>query len=265
MTRLSLVLLTLLCVLANARPAQAHKGLDEAVRLASDLEFEASLTAFDAALASGTLTREELITLLTERAYVLHALRRNDDLVKDFIWLSALAPDHRLDLRAPPDLTATWTSVRDQGRGALKVELSAHANTDGSVEARARLLGTVPDGAKARLWLRRETGGFAALSETTLHERDAGAAELSLYADAVALGGVAIAGEHSAQNPLRIQPGKSPSKDDEHERGWASRHKGWLIGGAVVVVAAVVVTSVLVSRSDSEHNDQTQLTPMVSF
>src|SRR5687767_13926086 len=108
--------LAALCALAlTPDVASAHPGLNEAKRLASDLEFEKSLTAFDGALASGTLTREELIVLLSERAFVFHALRRQEDLIKDFFWLSALAPDHRLDLRAPPDLTATWTSVRDQG------------------------------------------------------------------------------------------------------------------------------------------------------
>src|SRR5262245_53894793 len=111
------LLLAFVALMTPVAPARAHSDLDEALRLVGDLEFEASLTAFDAALKSGSLTREELVVLLSERAFVFHALRRQDALIEDFLWLSALAPDHRLDLRAPPDLTATWTSVRDQGRG----------------------------------------------------------------------------------------------------------------------------------------------------
>ena len=100
--------------------------------------------------ASGTLTRSELIELLSERAFVFHALHRKGELVQDFIWLSALDPNHRLDLRAPPDLTAIWTSVRDQGRGVLTIQLEANANQDG-LKARTNLGGTVPEGVRSQV------------------------------------------------------------------------------------------------------------------
>ena len=261
-----LVLVSLSALALTLTPAQAraHPGLDEAKRLASDLEFEESLSAFDKALASGTLTREELIVLLSERAFVFHALRRKEDLIKDFLWLSALAPEHRLDLRAPPDLTATWTSVRDQGRGALKVELSAYANGDGSVDARASLTGTVPDEAKPRLWLRRDDGAFQLLAEPELHESTPSERELSFYADALLLGGVVLNGEHDASGPLRVVPGNA-QEPREGQSSWASRHKGWLIGGAAVLAAAVVVTAVLLSRPGESRTDKTNLKPMVTF
>jgi hypothetical protein len=258
----TLLLVFLVCALSAAPRARAHADLDEAKRLMSDLEFDAALMAFDAALNSGTLTREELVALLSERAFVFHALRRQEELIQDFLWLSALAPDHRLDLRAPPDLTATWTSVRDQGRGVLKVALSAETTPDGRVNARASLTGTVPEGARARLWLRRGSAAFQLLPQSELHEAEAGTSELALYADGLILGGVALPGEYSADEPLRIQPAAGV---EPNERGWASRHKGWLIGGAVLVAAAGVVAGVLLSRDGNEHSDHTDLKPMVTF
>jgi hypothetical protein len=79
------------------------------------------------------------------------------------------------------------------------------------------------------------------------------------------LGGVVLPGEHTAENPLRVKTGSAASAADEGERGWASRHKGWLIGGAVVVAAAAVVAGVLLSRSGGGHSDNTNIKPMVAF
>jgi hypothetical protein len=253
-------------------PALAHPDLDEAKRLAADLEFDAALGAFDKALKSGDLTRAELVLLLSERVLVLHALHRKDALVQDFIWLSALSPDHRLDLRAAPDLTALWTSVRDQGRGLLKVELVAEAKPSGVVEARATLTGTVPEGARAQLWLRRPAGAFVALPLPELHESAEPGSSVALYAQAVGLGNVVLAEDHTPNDPLHIMigatdaPGESQGPS-EREPSWARRHKGWLIGGAVVLVAAAaVVTGVLVVRRNSDgSSDQTNLKPMVTF
>lgn len=252
--------------------AHAHPDLDDAKRLAADLEFDAALNSFDKALKSDDLTREELVQLLSERALVLHALHRKDALVQDFVWLSALAPDHRLDLRAPPDLTALWTSVRDQGRGPLQVQLEAEAGAGGELSARATLTGTVPEGARPRLWLRREGGSFSILPLPELRESAPAGTTLELYAQAVGLGNVVLAQDHDASEPLRLTSTDGANGaatgpiDGAAEQSWARRHKGWLIGGAVVVlVAAGVVTGVLLARGDGDRSDKTNLKPMVSF
>ena len=86
----------ILAALLVVSPVHAHPDLDDAKRLAADLEFDAALASFDRALSSGKLTREELVQLLSERVLVLHALHRKDALVQDFVWLSALAPDRSL-------------------------------------------------------------------------------------------------------------------------------------------------------------------------
>lgn len=264
-----LLLAVLLGVFGSVDVARAHPELDRAKRLASELEFDAALAAFDAALVSGELTREELIELLGERSLVLHALHRKNDLVRDFVWLSALAPDYRLDLRAAPDLTALWNSVRDQGRGALKVELQAESGAPGELDARATLSGTVPEGARARLWIRRGTGGFEALLLSELHETLPKGGTVELYAQATGLGGVVIAQDYAAADPLRVTVAArrhEPNDPVDGSPSWARRHRGWLIGGAAaVVVAAAVVTGVLIAGKNDGQSDKTTLTPMVTF
>lgn len=258
-----LALFLLGALTTHAPRAHAHPDLDEAKRLVGDLEFDAALASFDAALASNTLTREELIALLAERAFVYHALRRQQPLIEDFIWLSALDPDHRLDMRAPPDMTAIWTSVRDQGRGALKVELTARRDEGGEVAARASLSGTVPTGARARLWLRRGQGDFELTAGEAFHERPS--SDLAFYADGLLLGGVQLPGDYSAQKPLRVAGERNEAGGAEHDENWARRHKGWLIGGAALIVGAAVLTAVLLTRPEGGRSDKTNITPMVAF
>ena len=251
--------------------AHAHPDLDEAKRLAADLEFDAALNAFEKALKSEELTRQELVQLLSERALVLHALHRRDELVKDFEWLSALAPDHRLDLRAAPDLTALWTSVRDQGRGPLQVKLEVETGDAGELSARATLTGTVPEGARPRLWLRRPGGNFGIVPLPELRESAPDGTTLELYAQALGLGNVVVAQDHDASEPLRLSARGGAADaagpvDGAGQPSWAKRHKGWLIGGAVaLVVAAGVVTGVMLARGDGDKSDKTNLKPMVSF
>jgi hypothetical protein len=262
------LVLALLAAALAPSAASAHPDLDQAKRLASDLEFDAALSSFDKALASGTLTRDDLIQLLAERALVLHALRRKDALVSDFVWLSALAPDFRLDLRAAPELTALWTSIRDQGRGPLRVALVQEPAGAGEVAARAELRGTVPEGARARLFLRRD-GAFNPLPLPELRERGEAGTTLEVYAQALAIGDVVVAQDGDASDPLRLtlseRPVSAANGSDERGPSWAKRNKGWLIGGAaLVVVAAAVVTGVLVAQSRGT-SDQTDLHPMVSF
>jgi hypothetical protein len=258
-------------LLALAAPVHAHPDLDEGRRLAGELEFEPALAAFERALASGGLTREELIELLAERALLLHALHRHNDLVEDFVWLSALDPDHRLDLRAPPDLTAIWTSVRDQGRGALKVSLAAHATEGGELDVKASLSGTLPEGARARIALRQPGGSWQTIDSSELREvlPEGG---LELYAEALGLGHVVVARDHGPDGPLRVS-GRELALDaaapleEAQSPGWARRHRNWLIGGAAAVVAIVVVAAVVATQTggDEKRSDSTTLKPMVSF
>jgi len=263
----------LLAALVLVQRARAHPDLDEGRRLASELEFEPALAAFERALGSGALTREELIELLAERALLLHALHRHNDLVEDFVWLSALDPNHRLDLRAPPELTAIWTSVRDQGRGALEVALTAHASESGELAAKANLRGTVPQGARARIVLRQPGGSWQSVDSSEVREA-LPAGGLELYAEALGLGYVVVARDHGPDNPLRVNaadlalaPAAAEPLEETQSGGWARRHRNWLIGGAAAVVAIVVVGAVVATQSgdDPKRSDSTTLKPMVSF
>lgn len=260
--------------------AHAHPALEEAERLAADLEFEASLAWFQRALDSGELTRAELVELLGERVFVLHALQRREALIADFVWLSALSPESRLDLRAPPDMVAMWTSVRDQGHGPLTVALSAEVNAQGQVDARATLAGTVPEGASARLWLRRAGQNFELLPEPELHTQLADNTQLALYAQAVGLGGVVVATDHGPEDPLlvavdaRAQDGAAPRRMDTRDprtdgdgARWTRRKRRALWGaGAAAVVTGVVLGVVLGMRAHEDgKSDDTRLTPMVTF
>jgi hypothetical protein len=282
-SRFTLALLSLAGLLSFAPLAHAHPELERGKRLASELDFEQAVSAFDSAVASGTLTRKELIELLVERALLLYGLKRSAALESDFTWLSALAPDHKLDLRAPPELIAIWTSLRDQGHGPLRLELATQmidAAPEVILEARAELAGTVPKGTRTRIALRRKGKVWRSQVGGEIRDRGMPGDSMELYAEALGLGGMVVARLHSPSAPLllTLRPHEAgalaldlPPADNVEPRNeggsWGKRHRGWLIGGAVVLVAAAATLTTLYLLRDKgeDRSDQTVVKPMLRF
>jgi hypothetical protein len=271
--RVSKLLAPLLCALGlwlTSAGARAHPGLDEAKRLVTELEFDAALAAFQAAIDSGELTRAELLDLLSERTLVLHALHRETELVQDFVWLAALAPEHILDMRAPPAMVAMWKSVRDQARGPLGVRL-VHEVEGHELRLHAELTGTVPDGVRTRIGVRAADGTWQFSEGPDRREAVQTSGTRAVYAQALGLGGMVVAEAGSLESPQEIQvdlrvnqPVAANGADDlTHRR----RRRAWIIGASAAVVAAgIALTSYFVVKSKHDgEKPPTNLHPMVSF
>lgn len=252
-----------------ALPAAAHPDLDRAVRLSGELDFERALRSFERALDSGTLTRDELSKLLAERALLLHAVRRRDDVVQDFIWLAAIAPDYQLDARAPPDLTAVWDRVRSREGGPVRVRLVLERHA-GRPRLRPVLEGPHPPGLVVVTHWRANDAPFA-VSEGT-QPVDLGIAEGDMvlaYAELRGPGRVVIAHTGAEQQPLALrladqanEGGVMAATDMRSDR--PNRRKWIWIGGAAAVVVAGIVAGAIIASS-SPDSDQTQLMPVASF
>lgn len=259
----------LLLCLCKVSTAHAHPELERGKHLMAELEFEAALQAFERAVDSHELSRDELLALLQERALALHALKREAELLRDFVWLAALAPEHILDTRAPPDLVAVWTSVRDQARGALGLKLEAEG-AGRTLRLRAELTGTVPEGVRTRIGVRTPGGEWEITEgpETLLGERPG--EEVEAYAEALGLGGLVVAQAGDPERPLSFALHvTSPNLTSRHDGSDAAhkkrRRRAWLIGSsAVLAVAAATVTTIMLLRSDPDQ-DRTRVTPMVEF
>jgi hypothetical protein len=260
--------ITALLLWLSTTSAQAHPDLDEGKRLVGELEFDAALDAFGRALESHQLSREELISLLSERTLVLHALHRQPELVADFVWLAALEPEHILDMRAPPELVGIWKSVRDQARGPLTVRM-VHETAGGQLRVRAELSGTVPADVMTRIGVRPVGGQWEVASgqdQLTLHDA---ATEYDVYVDAVGPGGLVVARDGSQDAPLRVvaeAPRASAGAGERDDSAAVKRkRRAWIIAGTAAAVVAASLTGFLVARSNSDDKSTVKLTPMVSF
>jgi hypothetical protein len=266
MRALHVLLALLVCFTTTG--ARAHPDLDGARALAAELELLPALAAFDRALESGTLTESELVMLLAERALVHYGLRRRAEVESDLVWLSALAPDHRLDLRAPPELLGVWTNIRDQGRGRLRLVLEARIE-DGRLLAETHFEGTLPKGLVSKIHMREGVRGFVHAGTATLSATARPGARFGLYAEAVGLGGVVVARSYSEAAPLELSTPLPQSRSEPvpvaAKESWARAHRGWLIGGAVLLLAGAVTTVVLVKTVGDDQSKGTTLTPMVQF
>ncbi len=267
----ALALFALWSALGGHHRALAHPELEQGKRLASELEFEAALGAFGRALEGGALSPAELVELLSERVLLYHALRAHQALHDDFVWLSALAPDVQLDLRAPPELIAQWTSIRVQAQGPLSIELVARTEAT-RLEARAELRGTVPSNLRARLIWRRGDAAWQTLEAPELDETLRPGEHVELYAEALGLGRNVVATRYSRAGPLRVVVPLTPGSPRpswsaaEPEREPERARRKWLIGGACALAAAALVATVLLVRAAHRHpSSRTELTPEVDF
>jgi hypothetical protein len=283
--RLVLSVLGLIGALCFVPLAHAHPELERGKQLANELDLEQAVAAFDSAAASGPLTRMELFELLDERVLLLYALKRNAALEADLTWLSALDSQHALDSRAPPELQALWRSIRDRGHGPLRVALATQM-IDGTpatrgaapeviIEAQAELTGTVPEGARTRISLRRKGKVWRSQIGVEIRDRGVPGDGMELYAEALGPGDVVVAQLHSRTDPLQLtlRPDLAedrppqPAPVEKNEARWGKRHRGWIIAGTLILAAAAAtVTTVFLLRDQGEDkSDQTTVKPMLTF
>ena len=231
--------------------ARANDALEHAIELAREAEFEAALEALAAAEARGPLTRDELVTLLQERALVRFALGDHDAMREDVGRLAVLAPNLVLPPTSPPQIRAAFEEQR-LGE-ALEVEADA-TRTDASVTVRVRVTGE--DRGLARGLRVRARAGDAPYearegSEVTFAvPRDVA---LDWYAELLGPGGAVIASVGDAERPRRAGPeapalalGQAPSGGDDG-LVW-----GLALGGAGLAVVAAVAVGVAVAMSSGD-------------
>jgi hypothetical protein len=262
----------------NPSSASANADLDRAIRLSGELEFTQALRAFQKALDSNKLTRGELTQLLAERALLLHALRRQPEVVADFRWLAAVDPSYQLDQRAPPDLTQIWESVRREAGGASKVEIRDESSP-GMLRLRPLVKGARPEGLHIDAYFRVAEGPFEPLDETLGVERSyPHGADVQAYATLIGPGKVELSNAGSPENPLAftvpagsgggVVAGMEPdfaTEDGQQTDGKKRIDRKWLwIGGAAAAVVVVVVIAAVVAGGDSKSDD-VRLTPVANF
>lgn len=256
--------------------ALANPDLNRAIHLSGELEFNQALRAFQKALDSGTLTRSELSQLLAERALLLHALRRQPEVVADFRWLAAIDPSYQLDQRAPPDLTAIWESLRREAGGASTVEIRDESRP-GVLRLRPLVKGARPEGLHIEAYFRVAQGPYEPLDETLGVERSyPQGADVQAYATLVGPGSVALSKAGNPENPLAFSvPAAGSAVVAGLDAGAAANGQSdsrkridrkWLwIGGAAAAVVVVVVVAAVVAGGGGEKTDDVRLTPVANF
>ena len=266
--------MVLACVSAVAAPVRAHPDLNRAVKLANEAEFDPALAAFDKALRSGTLTREELVVLLTERALVRFAVDRARGMKADLRYLALLAPDTELGQRAPPGMLVAWESAREQAEGPLGLKLSA-ISVPGGMRVRAEITGSPePPDLSVRLAVRAPNEAWQTLDSREARYPAPSGGELEYYGELVGLGGVVLASAGSREDPLthRVEGASSSTtvvasggEPSTTRSGRSSNAKWWWIGGGGVVAVAAAVTLGVVLAGSKDSNQTLVEAPMVDL
>jgi hypothetical protein len=269
-SRALLVALSVLGLLLIApQPCHAHPDLDRGIKLATEAEFSQALTAFAQGLESGTLTRDELIVLLSERVLVLHALGKRAELERDLSALAMLDPSRAFDRRAPPELREIFAAKRDERDGPLSLEVRCDLD-DGDVHIGAHATGTwgVDD-----LSLRIHARGPGEVRYTQFDTNEIDLTpetegNVDYYAELVGFGGIVIATAGTLDDPRHCGEGDALAGGlaaPSEERDGSNRKLWWWIGAGGALAITAVAVAIVVTR-DPEPSDKTMISrPMVTF
>lgn len=199
MTRaLSIALLLAWTPLASAQSGSRVRGLVE------DGEFEQAASAYAEAMASASLTRDELVALLEARALLAHSERDEPALDRALSALASIAPTHRFDRTFPPELAARSVEVGRRMRGRLSVETQIVPSAVG-VRLTTRVdhdPGELVRAVRVRVF-DASSGQWEDASEGPL-EAAPGRTQLA-YVEAIGPGGVVLARRGSPDEPITIE------------------------------------------------------------
>ena len=251
----ALAILLAVLSLAWSGTAFAHAEVDEGRRLFEEAQFLEALDAFARAEAAEDLSLDELVTLLETRALVHLAMGNEEPMRSDLARLVAVAPDHALDRRAPPEVRRAYAEVRSQSAGPVRLSVSPTPVATGvSIEAtaendpqrlvrRVRVFGRATGDAR---WERADDAPLLVTAEGVVE----------YYARAVGPGGVVLASSGSDDAPLRTS---GSAEEAPGGGGDDTALIAILVVVGVLVVAGGVTTGVILGTSGG--SDQTQLQP----
>jgi hypothetical protein len=262
--RATLVPIALVLLLAfHATSARAESALARGLTLANEAEFEAALAAFDDAIAHEQLSRSELVTLLTERVLLFHALVRPREQLDDLRYLAAIEPAFQFDARFPPAVLVQFHELTSQTAPLeLRPELTRERE---SVRIKAHLRGarSIPD-AVVSIALRPFGGTWSIHQGDELHVPSA-RPSVDYYVEVTGLGHATLLQHGNAEQPIReLAPSSAPLERDDSQSSAPDgrRRRRWIAAVAVSAVAAVALTLALTLPKDSAP---TRLRPMVEF
>ncbi len=232
--------------------------VDEAVAAYEGGEFERADELLNQAMASATLSREQVVRILTHQVLVSRALGNEETLDAAALRLVSLEPD-ALSAQAPPDLEAHLAAARDRGQGLLRVEVVHQQRPDG-VQVEARVVGDAGGLVRTIELGARTAGPWSIDPVSTVFVEDARAAEVEVFARATGPGGSVLAHHGSEDAPEALVtpvPAAALVADPEpsDEDGGKGVLWGVLIGGGVLAVAAAVLIGVLVARSGPDDGE----------
>lgn len=251
---------TAVCVVAGTaatiaslvcQSASAHPLVDEGRAAYEQAEFVAALEALARAEAADDLVVQDLVELYELRAVVHLAMRNAEAMSADLRRLVAIAPDHSIDARAPPEVRRAFEDARSAAGGALRLVVEARSRASGvTISAEAR-----NDGEnlvrEIRIVGRARGGEWETVSDAPLLVAGDGIVEY--YVEAVGPGGAVLESRGTADDPLRAAPEDATAPEtDEDDGGGPS---GWIfvgIGAGVLAAAGAAIALVFVLSPDAD-------------
>lgn len=256
--------------------AWAHADLDRAREHAAEAEFDAALTAFEAALSSDSLTHDELVTLLAERILVLHALGKKQQLDDDLSALVMLGREDALDRRAPPQLVDALTTKKRARQQTLTFDARCEPSATGT-KIHAQVGGVVPNVAVTlRIHVRGAKEGKWSVYDSDDVELSSNMGKaVSYYGELLGYGGVVLASAGSVDMPrtcstppersvVQVQAA-SPAVEPPVRRDSSQRKKWWWLSAGGVLAIGAVTVAVLATRNNEAEPKSTVGNPMVRF
>jgi hypothetical protein len=243
--------------------AHAHPLVDEGRARYEEADFGAAIETFARAERADDLTLEDLATLYETRALVHLAMGNAEAMRADLTRLAAVAPDHSLDSRAPPEVLRAFVEARasagppirllaSPSSSSLGVTIAVEVQNDGAGLVRAVRIRGRSAGAS----------GWESAEDAPLTVVTGGEAIVEYWAVAIGPGGAPLASVGSEDAPLRYGAAGEDVEGGGASEGGGSALPWILIGAGVILVAvAVAVTIVLVGNQDAEPT--TQVSPFV--
>lgn len=243
--------------------------LEEAKRYYEEAEFSKALDVLDRSEFGGSLTRSDLLELMTIRAMIHFALDDERSLHSTLIKIASLSPNFIFPKSAPPALRDKFKEAKKETSGQLQLKVLVSRQTS-SVSLHPEIEHDPGKIVRETRLYTRSGGDSWKLSSGVSVELPLGVGvKVDYYAEAIGPGNTVIASEGSRSVPKEIVitpsaasiPGSVPVSPAGHEKEEGGSMTPWIIVGVVTVAAAVGGFFLIRALTSNGNGDNTQISP----